>query len=400
MQIERVIANFNKLRNYCEKQNFKGYDVSDSIASVFIRRTFLGKIPLFRFAMIQATGHRIAVFNLRPFLFIPKYYNAKGIALFLNGYCNIYDVLSHKKINIGISKEECLNKINYLSNLLISLKSNDYSGAGWGYPTAWQSRSFYFPPNTPTVVVTSFAVDALFHSYEITKKEKYKEIALSSASFILNDLKRTPYKNGFLFSYSPLNGNDTVYNASLLGGKTLALCYKYSHNPEYIKTAKICIQTCIDCQRKDGSWIYGAGKTQKWIDNFHTGYNLDAINEYQNISKDFSFKENIDNGTKFFLDNFFDRKDYSPKYFNNKKYPVDIHCCGELFVILNKLNIFKENRDLANGVLNWTFNNMQHPQKGYFYFQKRKFITNKTPLMRWSESFMFNALSYYFKSII
>ena len=97
---------------------------------------------------------------------------------------------------------------------------------------------FFFPKNTPTVVATAFCVDALFQAYEITKNEKYKNIALSSANFVLNDLKRTPHHSGFFFSYSPISGNNTVYNASLLGVKILSLCYKYNQNQEYKIIAK------------------------------------------------------------------------------------------------------------------------------------------------------------------
>jgi len=43
---------------------------------------------------------------------------------------------------------------------------------------------------------------------------KYLEVALSAANFVIKDLHRTSYKEGFLFSYSPLQGNDTVFNAS------------------------------------------------------------------------------------------------------------------------------------------------------------------------------------------
>ena len=37
---------------------------------------------------------------------------------------------------------------------------------------------------------------------------------------------------------------------------------------------------------------------------------------------------------------------------------------------------------------------MQDPS-GYFYYQKHRFYTNKISYMRWSNAFMFNALSLY-----
>ena len=77
-------------------------------------------------------------------------------------------------------------------------------------------------------------------------------------------------------------------------------------------------------------------------------------------------------------------------------YPIDIHCPGQLFVTLSKLNFFKLHKDLAFKVMNWTINNMQN-RNGYFYYQLKKVISSKIPYMRWSNAFMFNAMSVYLK---
>jgi hypothetical protein len=94
-----------------------------------------------------------------------------------------------------------------------------------------------------------------------------------------------------LFSYSPYKGNNTVYNASLLGAKTLSLCYKYSSKDIYKKTALKAIKAACDGQEKDGSWVYGLLPVQSWIDSFHTGYNLDSISVYQECTKDYQFEK-------------------------------------------------------------------------------------------------------------
>jgi hypothetical protein len=49
---------------------------------------------------------------------------------------------------------------------------------------------------------------------------------------------------------------------------------------------------------------------------------------------------------------------------------------------------------LAENVLNWTVEHMQD-KKGYFYYQLKQGMNSKIPYMRWSNAFMFNALSYY-----
>lgn len=391
---QSINNSFQKLKYYCEKEGFKGWDPYDGLNSkVFQCLPYFKNSSLFRLIMIQ--GFKRSPINFRRLLLVPKQYNAKGIGLFLSGYCNIYNT---QKISGSIefgTQDEILEKIKFLADLLLEIQSKgDYHGACWGYNFDWQARRiFLFPKFTPTVVATTFCATALFDAYEITKNEIYLKTAISSAEFITKDLNRYDCEKGFLFSYSPLNGNNTVINASLLGSKLLSCVYKYTNNEEYKNLARESVIACCDNQSKDGSWVYGLTPTQNWIDSFHTGYNLDALISYQKIIEDDSFNRNIERGFDFYLNNFFE-DDGSPKYYHNKKYPIDIHCPGQLFVTLSKMNKFKENSELAEKVLNWTIENMQD-KKGYFYYQLKKGISSKISYMRWSNAFMFNALSYY-----
>jgi rhamnogalacturonyl hydrolase YesR len=328
--------------------------------------------------------------NFRKIAQVPKEYNAKGIALFLQGYCNLY----HLYHDHTIEQERIVDKIKYLAGLLVSLVVEGYSGACWGYNFDWQARKlFFFPKNTPTIVATSFCASSLLSAYEITGINEYLKTAISSADFILNDLRRTEYHNGFLFSYSPVKGNDTVINASLLGSKILSLIYSYTKNEVHIKTARKSISACCDIQNDDGSWIYGMLPMQNWIDSFHTGYNLESLMAYKTTTGDSSFDKNIENGLVYYINNFF-TKDGIAKYYNNKTYPIDIHCPTQFIITMYKLKKIDDNRELVDKVLNWMIANMQDC-KGYFYYQVRKYISSKIPYMRWSNAFAFNALTYY-----
>lgn len=385
------------LLNYCKRADYKGYDVGDGLEAWILRHTPLSKSKYVRFLFVQLTGHRISFINLRPLLGIKTYHNAKGISLFLNAYCNLYDLVN-AGYDIPLSKQAILSEVRYLADLLISLGNRDYGGIGWGYPLLWQSLSFSFPANTPTAVASSFAVDALFHTYEVTKEPKYRDTALDCANFVVNSLRRTPTKDGgFYFSYAPMDGNNGVYNASLLAARILLQCNKYKPSPKNVELAKEAVNTVLRAQNNDGSWAYGILERQSWIDNFHTGYNLEALDAYQKLTGDNQYSENLEKGLAFMVNNHFD-SNHIPKYFHNKQYPIDIHCCGEIFVVLNKLNAFKKNEKLADDVYSWTMANMRDSKRGYFYHQKRKHITNKASLMRWSNAFMANALSYYLKS--
>lgn len=392
--MEVLINSLETLKSYCESQNFSGWDPYDGLNSKIFQATPLKHWPLARLAWIQ--GFKRCPINFRSLLLVPKEHNAKGIGLFLSGYCNlhIYQKISGK-FEFGTQKS-LLNKIKYLADLLIQMKCPGYSGACWGYNFDWQARlDFLFPKYTPTVVATTFCATALFDAYEITKNKQYLDTAISSAKFILKDLNKT-YINEqeYVLSYSPLKGNDKVINASLLGAKTLIQCYKYSGNLEYYDNAKLIVKSCCNIQKNDGSWVYGLLSTQSWIDSYHTGYNLDAISFYQNISGDKSFNEYLSKGYNFYLSNFFE-PDGTPIHFKHNKFPIDIHCPGQLFVTQKSLNITNpEDLGIADEVLKWTIKHMQD-SKGYFYYQIKKGLSSKISYMRWSNAFMFHALSNY-----
>mgnify|MGYP000373705181 CR=1 FL=1 len=389
----KSIASFLKLKTYCEGEDFKGWDPYDGLNSKVFQALPFKHWALARLAWIQ--GFKRSPINFRELLLVPKQYNSKGIGLFLLGYCNLYEMALKGDSKFGEPKD-VLTKIHELANLLDKFKKTNYSGACWGYNFDWQARRlFLFPAYTPTVVATTFCAEALFKAYQVTKEEKYKVLALSSANFVMQDLNRTPHNTGFLFSYSALNGNNTVYNASLLGAKLLSLCYKYSGNEDYKNTAEQAVRAACDGQNTDGSWVYGMLQVQSWIDSFHTGYNLDAISMYQACTGDQQFSSNLEKGFNYYIANFFE-EDGTPKYYNNKTYPIDIHCPAQLFVTLSKLDQFENHQDLADKVLKWAIKNMQS-KTGYFYYQLKRGWSSKISYMRWSNAFMFNAMTFYFK---
>ena len=124
---------FYKLKKYCEREDFKGWDPYDGLNSkVFQALPLLKKSAVCRLVVIQ--GFKRCPINLRKLALVPKEYNAKGIGLFLSGYCNLYKVIEkhpEREKELG-SKQECRQKITELANLLIALQSKGYSGSCWG----------------------------------------------------------------------------------------------------------------------------------------------------------------------------------------------------------------------------------------------------------------------------
>ena len=393
---QQIISSFNKLKSYCESEHYKGWDPYDGLNSkVFQALPFFKNSAVCRLAVIQ--GFKRSPINLRRIAGVPKEYNAKGIGLFLQGYCNLLKIVRNNPAlatDLGI-ETELIAKIREVADLLMSLQSKgDYHGACWGYNFDWQARRlFLFPKYTPTVVATNFCATALMEAYKATGEQHYLDTALTAAEFVKEDLHRYQCEEGFLFSYSKLPGNDTVYNASLLGSRLLSYCYKYTGKEEYRELAEASVKACCKGQREDGAWVYGLLPVQCWVDSFHTGYNLDGLIAYEEQTGNTKYHNYIEKGFDYYIKNFFE-PDGTPKYYDNQMYPIDIHCPGQLFVTLSRLHKFEENKDLAEKVLDWTIRNMQD-KKGYFYYQLKKSISSKISYMRWSNAFMFCALTYY-----
>lgn len=382
----KIYNSFTLLENYCENQSFKGWDPYDGLNSWVIQKTLLGRSRFFRLAWIQLFKRN--PINLRPLFGIKKEYNPKGLGLFLIGYCNLY-TKEHKI--------EYLDKIHSLSNKILELQTKRYSGSCWGYNFDWQARAFFQPKYTPTVVATSFIVEALLQAYEITRDKKLIETATSAAHFVLKDLNKTYDKQGnYTLSYSPLDKTQ-VFNAGLLGAKTLALIYEHTNEDYLLNEAKKIVDYVCSKQNPDGSWAYGTLPFHQWVDSFHTGYNLECIYIYQKISGDLIYQKNIDKGLDYYLNNFFTEEGMS-KYYNNKTYPIDIHAPAQLVVTLAKMQKLNEHRPLVDKLLLWTIDNMQS-SKGFFYYQRGKRVTTRISYIRWAQSWMFYAFSYYFVGI-
>lgn len=392
----QVINSFISLKEYCEREEYMGWDPFDGLNSkVFQALPYFKHSAFWRLCVIQAFKRN--PFNLRRIALVPKEHNAKGIGLFLQGYCNLVKIVRLNPdfaTKIG-TEEELLSKLHIVAKLLISMQSRgNYHGACWGYNFDWQARGgLFFPANTPTVVATNFCATALMEAYKVTGEKSYLDIALTSAEFLMQDLHRHDCEDGFLFSYSPLPGNDTVYNASLLGSRLLAYCYHYTGKQEYLEAAKASVSACCKAQAADGSWIYGLGPTQGWIDSYHTGYNLDGLIGYEEMTGDMSFHKYIEQGYHYYKDHFFD-EDGEPWHFIGHKHPIDIHCPGQLLVTMARLHEYDKDQPLADKVLGWAITNMQD-EKGYFYYQLKKPLSTKISYMRWSNAFMFCAMSYY-----
>lgn len=380
-------TSFEQLADYCERSEYKGYDPYDGLNSrLFQAIPLVRNNRLAKLVWIQAFKH--SPINFRPLVGVKKDYNPKALGLFLSSFCALY----RKE-----QKEAQLEKIRFFIKRIEAATTPGWSGACWGYNFDWQARAFFQPKYTPTVVASTFIANALLDAYDILQEDELLQMARSTCDFILNDLNRTNTPEGtFAFSYSPLD-KSVVFNASLLGSKLLARVYSHTRESILYEEARNSVAFCCNFQKADGSWSYGTYDFHQWIDNFHTGYNLECLSDYMRYTGDTSFENQLEKGFEYYVNTFFTEEGIA-KYYHNSVYPIDIHAPAQLIITLVRLGKLSEYQDLADRVLNWTIDNMQS-RRGYFYFQLKKMFKSQIPYIRWAQAWMFYALSHYLTQV-
>ena len=268
-----------------------------------------------------------------------------------------------------------------------------YSGAAWGYNFDWQSRNFFAPKGTPTIIPTAFAARAFVEAAREFHDGEYLSIARSACDFIVNDLpSKQPSSDQLCFSYTP-QSDTQIFNASLMGAEVLASVGGLTGEGDLLALAEMAARYAIRQQRSDGSWTYGTDRKQDWVDNFHTAFVLFSLKTIIDAcSLGAEFKQSLQRGYEYWTKNFF-LADGWPKYYDGEIYPADAHAAASAIVTFLELAELDPNSvSLAEDVARWTINNLQDPQ-GFFYYQKRRFYTVKKPYMRWSQAWMLYALA-------
>jgi len=367
-----------KMGKYIKKEKYKGYDPFDVLNSPFFDLPILKSNKFIRFVS-QQIFRRIPI-NLRPLFLIKKDINPVTLGLVIQAYSYLAYIYPDKK-------KYYLSEIEYCLNKLIKLRSLNYSGYCWGYNFDWDARYAKIDAYVPTVVATGIITNSLYEYYRIFNDKRIIEILDSAALFIIKDLNRTYENNTFCFSYSPLD-TQKVYNATMKAARLLAQAYSLTGKKQYIDEAKKTVQFVVDNQNPDGSWSYSKGDSRTWIDNFHTGYVLDCLDEYMKLSGDNDYCSHLKRGLDFYVGNFFSEEGI-PKYYNNSVYPIDSTAAAQSILTLVRFGY----NDLAGKVARWMIENMMD-EKGYFYYQKHRLYTNKISYMRWSNAWMFCSLSY------
>jgi rhamnogalacturonyl hydrolase YesR len=374
----KIIRSINLLIRWVESHNYSAYDPGDGNNSFLHGLTF-NNLLLER--LLQQAVYR-APFNLRPWLGISPHTSTKGMGYMAWGYVKMWRFTGQPDYE---------KKARHCLDWLIQHRSKTYKEFCWGNDFSFSSRGGKIPKGEGTIVWSSLIGQAFIEAHEAFGDSSYLDVASNICDWILK-LPREETRNGVCLSYIAYE-QCSIHNSNMLGAALLAKIGRFCDRGDALGLARDAIVYSCSRQNEDGSWFYGEHPKYHWIDNFHTGYNLDSLRRYTDATGDHAFDDHLARGFEYFKNNFFEA-DGCPKYYHNRKYPIDIQCAAQAIDTLTFFSdLVPDSLPLAQKVAQWTINHMQAPD-GHFYYRDLGWAINKTPMLHWGQGTMFKALAH------
>ncbi len=390
-QVETITAS---VLTASRQDGFKGCDPFDGLNSKLFDWMPGLKSGILGLAWIQF--FKQSPVNFRPLLGVPKRRNPKGVALFILGLLEDF----RRTEDTGF-----LQEATALADWLLTqqCERKEWKHSCWGYHFDWKARAFFVPKGKPNVITTIYVAQALFalaDTFEALDSKQpadvYRKPALDAAQFIVNTLY-TEADGRCFFAYIP-GETAFVHNASLWAAAWVAVVGAYTGNAVFQAMALKVARQSVSEQAEDGSWVYGARHHHQFIDGFHTGYNLEALDLIRRSLNTNEFDQAIKKGFSYYKANFFE-PDGTAKYYNNNRYPLDMHSVAQAVLTLVKLagedGDIEGDKALAKKVISHSLETLFLPKKQRFVYQKTRHFTNAINYMRWSQAWAYYSLSFW-----
>lgn len=373
--VERSIED---VARWVEEHDYRAYDPGDGDLSFLRYLTFNAH---FSRRLLTAAVLR-SPFHVRPWIGIRPHRSTKGMGYMGWGYVKMYALT-------GAQEHRC--RAESCFDWLIENRSPGYNQYCWGNHFSFSTRAGTIPKHTPTIVWSSLIGLAFLEAYEVLDNPKYLEAAASTAEWV-KGLPREQTARGTCLSYVPFM-QSSIHNSNMLGAALLSRVAVHTNDYQALELAKDAMTYSCARQNADGAWFYGEAPKYHWIDNFHTGYNLDCLKRYIDSNGDREFEPNLRRGSQYFKLHFFEANG-RPKYYHDKANPIDIQCAAQAIDTLAFFSdIDAESLELAAKVACWTINNMQ-ARDGHFYYRDLGWKKMKTPMFHWGQGTMFKALAH------
>jgi hypothetical protein len=376
--VDEVRESIERVMGWVEAHNYRAYDPGDGNLS-YLRHLTLRTHFLRR--LLTAAVLRTP-FHIRPLIGIRPHTSTKGMGYLGWGSAKMY----------AVTRDEIYRRrAEFCFEWLTNNRLPGQKHYCWGNHFAFATRGGTTVAYTPTIVWSSLIALAFLEAYDVFRDHRYLEVAASTAQWITT-LPREKTNRGTCISYIP-EIQESIHNSNMLGAALLACVGVRTGDSALGELASDAMQYSCARQNTDGAWYYAEDRMYHWIDNFHSGYNLDCLKRYADSTGDRSFDPHFRTGYEYYVGHFFDA-DGRPKYYHDKAQPIDIQCAAQSIDTLAYCSDFDSaSLALAIKVAHWTIRNMQ-AEDGHFYYRDLGWKKIKTPMFHWGQGTMFKALAH------
>jgi hypothetical protein len=380
---------------------YEGYSKHDGLNSPLLARLGGGS-RLRRLVAIQVVMR--SPVDIRPLVGVRKARNPKGLSLFARALLARHrmSVLSRGDDPAIPESADDAAEARGLLDWLIDHPAAGFDGLCWGYPYPWQDVGFFAPRDFPNRVVTAHVGQALVDGYETLREDRYLDGANRAVRFLL-EAPKTLFEDADrrCVSYVPSPDIDwIVMDVSALAGAIAARVGAITGDADLIREGGRLVRYVVSKQTDEGAWFYADPPSASHIthDNYHTGFILDAIQQYGLSAGSDEFEPAYRRGIDYYERRLFE-PDGAARFMNDRLYPIDIHGCAQGIITFSlQQRHTGTGAATATRILEWTLANMWDPASGWFYYQKRHAYRTRIRELRWVQGWMSRALSCYLEN--
>jgi len=287
---------------------------------------------------------------------------------------------------------------SYLEELIRS-RCPGYEHYCWGYPFEWETCFGTFHAGTPLITTVPYVYEAFRDMYEVDGSERWLEIVHSIAEHVYHDYTDADISaTASAASYSPFDKR-MVLNANAYRAYIMTEASIRFNNDAYWKKGERNINYILEVQNPDGSWFYATDGKDRFIDNYHTCFNLKNLAKIDALKPSASIQESIRRGVEYYLSHLVDEHRLPVPF--AKKPRITLHK-RELYDYAEFLNMslllrdrFAELNEVRQIVFD-DFSSQWIKPDGSFRTRKLLFGWNNVPYHRWAQSQMFRSLAFWY----
>lgn len=375
------------LRRWLAKEGLASYDPYDALSCAWpwslVRRNRIA-------ARIFTQVIKRCPVNLRPWFGIRRRVLSKSYADLASAA-----LLRHR---LGDHPDALDEARAHLESLRRSARPG-HAGACWALETPYVTRFTVSPGNDPNLFWTLSAAMTFLEVYELLGAAEDLNLARSSVDFIRTDLGIVDEgESGVWFRY--FAEHDTaVFNVAALAGALLVRLARHTGDTELAQLGARALRFVVRHQNDDGSWFYARGPQGCWVDGFHTGYVLEALQTAVSLGADPEVESALERGLHFYLEHLFTPAGL-PRYFADATYPIDVQNCAQAIQTLARLSVrdvrlVARAEEVTQAVVEalWLPSRRGHEPAGYFAQSRGRWFVNRVPVVRWGQAPMLLALA-------